>query len=195
MELIRVGEAMLETQAAEAYERALVAGAPDSVTSSFRDAVEQMRLFEGWIHQRPGFNFALHPDKSDHCKGRAIDLAGSEAKAWFRQQGVEFGWVFTDSSEDWHIAYRAARDLRIGDPAPLIRVEEDDMFNDDDRATLGRADQHATNAEANAFEAQKISARALERATAAAQDASDAERNAFEALKLVQKIAAKLEVE
>ena len=76
--------------------------------------------------------------------------------------------------------------------SPPNPITEDDMFNDQDRATLGRAAQDASDAERNAYEAQKTSARALERATAAAQDASDAERNAYEALQLVRKIAAKV---
>jgi hypothetical protein len=80
-----------------------------------------MRLYQGWIKRLPGYNFALHPAKSDHCKGLAIDLRGAEAKGWFRAHGASYGWIFTDKSEDWHIAYRSGYDQHIND------VQEDEM--------------------------------------------------------------------
>jgi hypothetical protein len=118
--LVRAAGALLDAPAAAAYGRTLAAGAPDSVTSSYRDPDEQMELFQGWLRRLPGYNFALHPSKSDHCRGLALDLRGVKAKTWFRVHGRPYGWLFTDGSEDWHVAYRPQHDTHVDDrpPAP-----------------------------------------------------------------------------
>lgn len=103
--LVWAGNARLRSDAAADYQRALNDGAPDLVTSSYRDWSRQMELYKGWLAKKPGYNFALHPDKSDHCKGIAIDVYGV-AKAWWRANGAKYGFHFTDKTEDWHIAYR-----------------------------------------------------------------------------------------
>jgi hypothetical protein len=131
--LVRVGAATLAAAAAAAYGRALTAGAPDSVTSSYRDPADQMDLYNGWIRRLPGYNFALHPSKSEHCKGLAIDLRGVKAKTWFRVYGRAYGWLFTDASEDWHIAYRPQYDQHINDrpaarPAPPPDTQEEPVL-------------------------------------------------------------------
>lgn len=133
MQLVRAGGALLRADAAADFQRALNAGAPNSVTSSYRDPAAQMKLYNGWIHRLPGYNFALHPDKSDHCKGIAVDLAGAAAKAWFRQWGAIYGWIFTDKSEDWHIAWRPNNPKYnpaagvVVTPAPVIEKDWFDM--------------------------------------------------------------------
>lgn len=104
--LVRIGGAVLREDAARDYLRALVAGAPDAVTSSTRSWASQANLYDKWIRRVPGYNFALHPSKSDHVAGIAIDIHGTAAKSWFRAHGAAYGWVFTDSREDWHIAWR-----------------------------------------------------------------------------------------
>lgn len=115
MGLRKVGNATLVDAAADAYQRGLNAGAPDSVTSSYRTKEAQQKLYNGWVNRLPGYNFALPPEKSDHCKGIAIDLKGSAAKQWWRAH-PEFGFRFTDPSENWHIAYRQAYDRYYGQP-------------------------------------------------------------------------------
>lgn len=153
--LVSVGQAVLAPAAAAAYRRALQAGAPDSVTSSYRDPVRQMELYQGWVNRLVGYNFALHPDRSDHCKGVAIDLRGAAAKAWFRAWGRDYGWVFTDASEDWHIAYRMQYDRHLADVAPPNPItptppkEEDDM-SPEQVAVLNEAAEHAYRARRNA---------------------------------------------
>lgn len=132
MQLVTAGSATLDAPAAAAYARALAAGAPNSVTSSYRDPAAQLALYQAWVRRLPGYNFALHPSKSDHCKGLAIDLAGVKAKTWFRVHGREYGWLFTDGTEDWHIAYRPAYDRHTADrpaapAAPALIPQEDEM--------------------------------------------------------------------
>ena len=141
MTLVAAGSAVLSAPAAAAYLRALAAGAPDSVTSSYRDPGEQMRLYNGWVARLPGYNFALHPSKSDHCKGLAIDLAGVKAKAWFRVHGRPFGWLFTDGSEDWHIAYREQYDQHAG-PVPAPAQEDDMPYTPEQLAAIIKAAAH-----------------------------------------------------
>lgn len=106
MALVRAGGALLEAAASADFQRALDAGAPNDVTSSYRDPAAQMKLYLAWVNRLPGYNFALHPSKSDHCKGIAVDIFGVRAKSWFRLYGAQYGWVFTDGREDWHIAWR-----------------------------------------------------------------------------------------
>lgn len=132
--LVTVGQATLAAAAAASYARCLWAGAPDSVTSSYRDPMTQQRWRDEYLRgERDAYVAPV--ERSDHVKGLAIDLRGPEAKAWFRAWGESFGWVFTDPTEDWHIAYREDRDQHRTDPPPSTAgaTEEDDMpLTDDD---------------------------------------------------------------
>ena len=66
--------------------------------------------------------------------GCALDLWAAAA-LWMRTH-PEFGWVFTDPKEWWHVAYRPAADAHRNDappaqPAPAavpIPLEDDDML-------------------------------------------------------------------
>lgn len=113
----------LEPRAAASYLRARAAGMPAGLTSAGRDWDQQMRLYNGWVAQREGFNFALHPSKSLHCLGRAVDLAGdidnpATARGWMRKHGRAYGWTPV-TNEPWHFEYNAANDKHQEDDMPL----------------------------------------------------------------------------
>lgn len=108
---------LLRADAAAAFQRALDAGAPPQVTSSWRDPVYQQRLRDGWEQRLPGYNFALRPEDSQHCKGLAIDVPGTAsntktAKGWWTKNGSRFGF-YGVTNEDWHFEYRPHQDSSI----------------------------------------------------------------------------------
>jgi hypothetical protein len=53
-----------------------------------------------------------------------------KAKTWFRVHGRPYGWLFTDGSEDWHVAYRRQHDTHVHDrppaPPPPPTVSQED---------------------------------------------------------------------
>lgn len=107
----------LRADAAAAFARAVAAGAPPQVTSSWRDPVRQAFLREQWLKRVPGFNFALPPEQSKHCQGLAIDVPGTvtnarTAKGWWTKNGTRFGF-YGVANEDWHFEYRPTQDPSI----------------------------------------------------------------------------------
>ena len=117
------GGRWLDAGAAGSYLRARDAGLPAGVTSAGRDWDDQMYLYNGWVAQKPGFNFALHPSRSLHCLGRAVDLPGSindvrTARGWMRKYGRAYGWTPV-TNEEWHFEYNAANDKHKEDDMPL----------------------------------------------------------------------------
>jgi hypothetical protein len=49
--------------------------------------------------------------KSNHGWGIAIDVKGSSAKKWIRQNGEKYGWWWGEAiTEDWHFTYDYKRD-------------------------------------------------------------------------------------
>lgn len=125
--LMTVGNATLAVPAGLSYNRMLAAGAPrGGVTSSFRDPVHQAYLRAQYLAGVPGYNFALPPEKSKHCQGLALDLAGdvnnvNTPRGWFAKHGTKYGW-YPVSNEAWHFEYRANQD-------PSIPKKENDMPN------------------------------------------------------------------
>lgn len=127
VDLVTVGKARLDRAAAASYQRGLNAGGGGGVTSSFRDPAEQSALRVRYLAGNyPAYVAPV--EKSDHVKGLAIDLPPAD-RDWWRANGREYGWVFTDPTESWHMAYRIAYDRHLNDPVTLVKpntVEESD---------------------------------------------------------------------
>lgn len=126
--LIAIGGGFqLAPPAAASFLRASSAGCPVAINSAYRDPVEQQRLRELFLAGK--FDAFVAPvEKSEHVRGNALDLK-DPAIEWMRAH-PDYGWVFTDPSEDWHAAHRIDRDRHLADPATLIAPseEEDDML-------------------------------------------------------------------
>lgn len=134
------------------YLAALKAGCPIGITSAGRDWAAQQRLRDRWLayeayklYQQgygpyapyaPYANFALPPEDSMHCLGRALDLPGrvgdkSTPRGWMRAHGKQFGFTPV-ANEDWHFDHHSTTAVT----APL----EDDMpLSDDDVNRVARA--------------------------------------------------------
>lgn len=96
----------LRPDAAASYKRMRADGMPSGVTSAHRSSAYQFRL---WNAYRAGKgNFALHPDKSNHVKGIALDLP-LEAREWIRRHGAKYGWTRV-ANEPWHFDYNPSTD-------------------------------------------------------------------------------------
>lgn len=116
---------------ATAYLRALAAGCPAGITSSYRDPQRQARMRADYLAARARGEkvaFVAAVEDSEHVTGYALDLPAAP-RAWMRAH-PEYGFVFTDPTEAWHVAYRAARDQHLTDgitaPTPLTRTTEED---------------------------------------------------------------------
>lgn len=79
----------------------------------------QFTQWYAWEKYKAGKgNLAANPTTSKGCKsnhgwGRAIDVKGSKAKKWIKDNGVPYGWVWytkdggegEKAKEDWHFTY------------------------------------------------------------------------------------------
>lgn len=125
---------VLDAPAAAALGRAITAGCPVDITNSYRSPAWQQQLYTAWLNHVPGYNFALPPAQSNHCKGIAVDVAGSML-VWMHAHGAEYGWT-PDTNENWHFNYDAANDRHIPPPpvptitAPSQPETDDTMIND-----------------------------------------------------------------
>ncbi len=110
---------------AASWLRAVAAGCPVAITSSYRDPVEQQRLRTLYLAgQYP--NFVADVAKSEHVTGAALVLQ-DPAIAWMHAH-PDYGWSFTDPTERWHVAYRLALDRRTAAPAapaPLTPTQKE----------------------------------------------------------------------
>jgi hypothetical protein len=97
--------------AARAYEQmtgaAARAGVTIGITDSYRTYASQVELAERkGLHSQGGL--AATPGRSDHGWGKSVDLRlDSEAQAWMRAHGAEYGFTENVSREPWHWTYRA----------------------------------------------------------------------------------------
>lgn len=82
------------------------------IVSGYRTYAEQARLYDGWIHHRPGFNLAAPPGKSNHNFGHAADtdvvkpdgtLVSIGNWPGARQALKKHGLVLSVASEAWHV--------------------------------------------------------------------------------------------
>ena len=134
MPLMSVGGSFqLEQIAGESYLRCIGAGLPSGITSAYRDPKRQQWLYDQWRAGVPGFNFALPPDKSMHCKGLALDLP-VPAREWMRDHGKPYGW-YGVPNEAWHFNYVAAFDQHAHDNT------EDDMNAEQEAKVTHPVDQ------------------------------------------------------
>ncbi len=112
---------------AASWLRAVAAGCPATITSSYRDPVEQQRLRTLYLAGK--WDAYVAPvEKSEHVTGQALDLK-DPAIAWVRLH-PDYGFVFTDPSERWHVAYRLVLDRHLTDtitPPRAADPKEDDM--------------------------------------------------------------------
>lgn len=98
-------------------------GRPLDVNSAYRDYDEQMKAYNAYLAylqgRGPWAPLALHPDKSWHCKGMALDSddgPGYGGKLT-REIWREYGWLFEVTSEPWHGQYYTSLDRHYGEPA------------------------------------------------------------------------------
>lgn len=127
---------VLEAAAAESFKRVEKrAGRRIDVNSSYRDWDEQMGhylAYQTYLRNgKPWAPLALHPDRSMHCKGLAID---SDDHALMRAAG-EYGWLPTVETEPWHFDYFRNLDTHFGEPAfedvkplPIPEPEQKDVI-------------------------------------------------------------------
>lgn len=133
MQLVTIAPGhQLDAPAAAAFLRAVADGCPVTITSSYRPPERQASMRADYLAakargQRVPFVAAV--DDSDHVKGLALDLK-DPAIAWMLAH-PDYGFVFTDPTERWHVAYRFAADRHLTDIAhpitPPEHQEDDDM--------------------------------------------------------------------
>lgn len=124
-----------EPAAAASWQRMeRAAGRAIDVNSSYRDYDEQMDAYNAYLaylNGGPWAPYALHPDQSVHCQGRAVDsddqsLLKSLATHGWRQTALAVG-------EPWHFEYFSSNDQHIGEPAdtgdpiPFPGEEQEEM--------------------------------------------------------------------
>jgi len=70
-----------------------------------------------WEKYKAGIgNLASNPSDANGCSsnhgfGMAIDVTGSDAKKWIRNNGEKYGWWWGEAQgEDWHFTYDINRD-------------------------------------------------------------------------------------
>lgn len=118
----------LTAPAAAAWARAVAAGCPVAITSSYRTPEHQARLRVAYLANPTKVAYAAPVNASEHVTGNALDLK-PPASTWMRAH-PGYGFVFTDPRESWHVAYRVAADRHLFDtppPAPIDPTEDDDM--------------------------------------------------------------------
>lgn len=98
-------------------------GRPLDINSAYRNYDEQMRAYLAYIAyingRGPWAPLALHPDKSWHCKGLALDSddAPGYNRGLSRDTWKEYGWLFEVKEELWHGQYYTSMDKHYGEPA------------------------------------------------------------------------------
>lgn len=116
---IRPGVAFEPGAAASWRRLEAAAGRLIDVNSSYRNYSEQLAAYNAYQAYAAGTGpwapFALHPDKSMHCRGLAVDtddqtlMKGLPDHGW-RQTALAIG-------EPWHFDYLATLDQHQGEPA------------------------------------------------------------------------------
>src|SRR5665811_856553 len=85
---------------------ARTAGLDLQVTSGFRSAATQQRLYDQAIAKYGSPERARHwvlpPAESAHVKGLAVDVGPPAAAAWLERNGVRFGLCRRYFNEGWH---------------------------------------------------------------------------------------------
>jgi D-alanyl-D-alanine carboxypeptidase len=97
------------------------AGLDLQVTSGFRGAATQQRLYDQAIAKYGSPERARHwvlpPAESAHVKGLVVDVGPPAAAAWLERNGVRFGLCRRYVNEGWHFERLAPA---IGQPCPAM---------------------------------------------------------------------------
>jgi len=106
---------------ARAQTAARTAGLDLQITSGFRGAATQQRLYDQAIAKYGSPERARHwvlpPAESAHVKGLAVDVGPPAAAAWLERNGVRFGLCRRYVNEGWHFERLAPA---IGQPCPAM---------------------------------------------------------------------------
>jgi zinc D-Ala-D-Ala carboxypeptidase len=85
---------------------ALRVGLQINITSGFRTAAEQQRLYDEAVARygspEQARHWVLPPAESDHVKGLAIDVGPPGSAAWLEKHGVLYGLCRRYVNEWWH---------------------------------------------------------------------------------------------
>ncbi|HWC22468.1 MAG TPA: M15 family metallopeptidase [Flexivirga sp.] len=80
------------------------------ITSGWRTTAYQQRLYDEAVAQH-GVEYArthvATPDKTEHTKGEAVDIAPTAADKWLILHGAQFGLCQTYANEIWHFELTA----------------------------------------------------------------------------------------
>ena len=105
----------------KAQTAARTAGLDLQITSGFRGAATQQRLYDQAIAKYGSPERARHwvlpPAESAHVKGLAVDVGPPAAAAWLERNGVRFGLCRRYVNEGWHFEGLAPA---IGQPCPAM---------------------------------------------------------------------------
>lgn len=100
---------------------ARTAGLELQVTSGFRSAATQQRLYDGAIAKygtpQEARRWVLPPTESAHVNGLAVDVGPRAAAAWLENHGVRYGLCRRYVNEWWHFERLAPA---IGQPCPPL---------------------------------------------------------------------------
>ncbi|GMA22297.1 hypothetical protein GCM10025864_44620 [Luteimicrobium album] len=110
----KAGHRLMPDAAASFARMQKARGSAFHVTSAYRSTADQQVLYDGYKAGKPGYNFALPPSQSNHCRGEAVDF-GSADYAWLEAHAAAYGWI-QDKNERWHYDYVPSRDTHK--PAP-----------------------------------------------------------------------------
>lgn len=106
---------------ARAIEAARADGVELRVTSGWRSAEHQRRLYEGAIAKYGSASVArrwvLPPDESAHVRGEAVDIGPAAGAAWLETYGVRFGLCRRYANEPWHFERLAPA---VGSACPAL---------------------------------------------------------------------------
>jgi hypothetical protein len=112
-------EPALSRAVTRAQTAARTAGLDLQVTSGFRGAATQQRLYDQAIAKygspQRARHWVLPPAESAHVKGLAVDVGPPAAAAWLEKNGVRYGLCRRYLNEAWHFERLAPA---IGQPCP-----------------------------------------------------------------------------
>jgi LAS superfamily LD-carboxypeptidase LdcB len=95
------------------------------LTSGYRDAAEQARLFAETVSRtgsrEAARRWTLPPDESRHVAGTALDVRPAEGARWLERYGARHDLYRVYDNEWWHFEYRpGGRPERLPDPGLSI---------------------------------------------------------------------------
>lgn len=125
LEDIGYGRGKLLSSPAQSIRRLdVLLGGPVDINRAYASYDEQMDKYIAYrayvVGRGPWAPLALHPDKSWHCKGLAVDSddgPGMRGARLTREQWKEHGWLFEVPSELWHGQYYTSLDTHYGETA------------------------------------------------------------------------------